>query len=59
MASRDNTVQAKRADGETVTVSRAAFDGVYQYRGWTLVEDEKQDDKPAAKKSTSRKKSDS
>lgn len=41
MASNDH-VKVTRPDGTEVTVSRKAWDGVYQYRdGWKLVEEKK------------------
>ena len=40
MASADDKVEAKRPDGTVLKISRRAFDGVYQYRGWTLVNDQ-------------------
>lgn len=39
MATTDEKVQLRRPDGEVVTVSRRAYEGVYQYKtGWELVE---------------------
>lgn len=38
MATADDKVEVRRADGRTVKVSRRAWDGVYRYRkGWALV----------------------
>ena len=57
MASIDHTIQAKRPDGKIVTVTRAAFDGIYRYRGWHEVTDtEPEKPKPAPRKRTTRRK---
>lgn len=40
MRSRDDVVRVTRPDGSEATVSRAAWQGVYQYRdGWALAPD--------------------
>lgn len=53
-ASTDEYVDVVRPDGKPSRITRAAFRGIYQYRGWKLA-----DDKPARKttrKRTTRKK---
>ena len=46
MLSRDDRVTVTRPDGSETTVSRKAYEGVYQYReGWTLVDDQPDLDK--------------
>ena len=41
----NDRVRAARPDGTELTISRASFNGVYQYRGWTLVDDQPDLDK--------------
>ena len=37
----DDRVQVKRPDGAELSIARAAWQGVYQYReGWALVDDQ-------------------